>query len=79
MRCPICGMASPCPAGCQKQPEMVNITVDVRKVWRYFDERRWCYVYTKAECGPWADEAECVRVRVLNEYEGQILEVEVLR
>lgn len=78
-RCPICGMAAPCPAECTKPPEMENITVAVRKVWRYWDERRWCYVYTKAECGPWQDEAEQVRVRVLNEIPGMILEVKVLR
>lgn len=52
---------------------------NIKQVWRYWDERCWCYVYTKAECGPWQDEAECVRVRVLNEIPGEILEVEVLR
>jgi len=80
MRCPVCGFAAPCPKQCQTPPEHAPVKMDnIKQVWRYFDERRWCYVYTKAECGPWSDEAESVRVRVLNSMDNIILEVEVLR
>lgn len=63
-----------------EEGEMENISTDnIRAAWQYFDGVKWCYVYKREDAKSWANEAVLVRVRVLAEYEGEILECEVLR
>ena len=87
-RCVMCGMAAFYLKGttplCQehgKPKEMMIIsTTDIRNAYRYWDEQRWCYVYTLKEIpSSWRHEAERVRLRVKLEYKGRILKCKVVQ
>lgn len=77
-RCRVCGFAND-DCRCPKPPEMTNVsTSNIRQAWRYHDGVKWCFVYAREDAGYLYHEAELCRVRVLAEYQGEILKAEVL-